>query len=272
MKFGWSRRPRNRRRENGSAWKLGMPRIDWQRAGILAASLAAMVAALGLIVFALDQSIRTVAVEGRFQRVSPVDVEQAVKHRLLGAGLVTVQLAQVRRAIQTIPWVDTATVQRVWPRGLRVFVVEQVAAARWGENGLLNTRGELFMSEARHIPPELPRLSGPPGTEAQVAQRYFALQGRLVEAGMRLTAVRLDARGAWEFDLDNGVTARFGRRQLDERIERFFASALKLISQRSQEISYIDLRYTNGFAVGWKMGGARLAAGATGPEDDDSHA
>ena len=100
-------------------------------------------------------------------------------------------------------------------------VVEQVAAARWGENGLLNTRGELFVTEARHMPPELRSSPARTARETEVAQRYLAAQGRLAEAGMRLTALRLDARGAWEFDLDNGVTVRLGRRQVDERFERF---------------------------------------------------
>ena len=44
-----------------------------------------------------------------------------------------------------MPWVDAVSVQRAWPRGLHVLVIEQVAAARWGETGLLNTRGELFV-------------------------------------------------------------------------------------------------------------------------------
>ena len=160
---------------------------------------------------------------GRFQRVSPGEVEQAVKARVRDMGLVSVDLAAVRRAVEQLPWVDSATVERQWPRALNIRVTEQVAAARWGANGLLNTRGELFISEARHIPPELPRLSGPHGTEAEVARRYLAAQGQLIEAGMRLTAVRLDARGAWEFDLDNGITVRLGRRQIDERFARFVA-------------------------------------------------
>ena len=53
--------------------------------------------------------------------------------------------------------------------------------------------------------------------------RYLAVQGRIVEAGLRLTSLKLDARGAWELELDNGVTVRFGRRQVDERFERFLA-------------------------------------------------
>ena len=99
---------------------------------------------------------------------------------------------------------------------------------------------------------ELARLSGPEGKEGVVAQRYLAAQGRLVEAGLRLTAMRLDARGAWEFDLSNGVTVRLGRREVDERFDTFMRAALKLIAQRPDDIAYVDMRYTNGFAVGWR--------------------
>jgi len=67
-----------------------------------------------------------------------------------------------------------------------------------------------------------------------------------------MTALRLDARGAWEFDLANGVTVRLGRRQIDERFDKFMIAALKLVTQRGDDISYIDMRYTNGFAIGWR--------------------
>ena len=60
------------------------------------------------------------------------------------------------------------------------------------------------------MPAELPHLNGPEGTESQVAQRYLSAQGRMLEAGMRIAALRLDERGAWEMDLDSGVTVRLG--------------------------------------------------------------
>jgi cell division protein FtsQ len=213
-------------------------------------AIAAGLYAVGL---ALDQPVRVVAVEGPFQRVSAVQVEKAVTASIRG-GFLSVDLERVRQAVQTIPWVDHASVQRSWPAGLKVIVEEQVAAARWGDSGLLNVRGELFMTDARHVPPELPRLDGPPGTEPEVAERYLAIQGRLVEAGMRLSALRLDERGAWEIDLANGVTVKLGRRQLDERLDRFLEAAVPLVTERATDIRYVDLRYTNGFAVGWKTG------------------
>lgn len=249
-------RPRNRRREERS-WQW--PEIDWRRAARIGAALAA-VGLLGLLVTrALDEPIDQVTLEGRFQRVSPLELEQAVRKRVDGAGLVSVDLAALQRSVEALPWVDRATVARAWPRGLRIEVTEQVAAARWGADGLLNARGELFLTGARFLPPELPRLSGPVGSEGAVARRYLAIQGRLAEGGVRLTALRLDARGAWEIDLDNGVRIRLGRRDVDERFERFVAAALRLVMQRGAELAYVDMRYSNGFAAGWRNG-TRMAA------------
>ena len=261
--------PKNRRKkgEAVSHWR----NLNWQRIATIAGLLAVLALGAGGISWLLDQPIETVAVQGRFQRVSAPDVERAVRDRVIGAGLVSVNLGNVQRAIQALPWVEHASVQRSWPHGLTVSVTEQVAAARWGANGLLNARGDLFKSESRHIPQELPQLAGPIGSERQVAQRYFAVQGRLVEAGMRITSLRLDARGAWAIDLDNGVVVRLGRRQVDERFERFIVAALKLVAQRAAEIQYVDMRYTNGFAVGWKTGGAQVAHGAH-PDDDSADA
>ena len=261
----WTK-PRNRRKSEGKKFRLDTALLA--RFGIAAVAIAGLAIATTLAMGALDQNITQVSVTGRFQRVSPGEVEQAVKARLRDVGLVSVDLGAVQRAVEQLPWVDSAAVEREWPRALNIRVTEQVAAARWGANGLLNTRGELFISESRHIPPELPRLSGPKGTEADVARRYLAAQAQIIEAGMRLTAVRLDARGAWEFDLDNGITVRLGRRQVDERFARFVQAGVGQIAAHATDINYIDMRYTNGFAIGWRSGGQRVATGA--PEDDNS--
>ncbi|HEY5102166.1 MAG TPA: cell division protein FtsQ/DivIB [Steroidobacteraceae bacterium] len=248
-------RPKNRRKQNQR--RLRLPAINLRRWGIAAAVVLGLVAAVAAVSLLLDQPIQRILISGSFQRVSPGDIERAVKDKARSKGLVSVDLDAVRAAVAAIPWVDTVSVQRAWPRALTVTVVEQVAAARWGESGLLNTRGELFASEATHIPPELARLSGPPGTQGAVAARYLAAQGRLVEAGMHLTALRLDERGAWEMDLADGITVRLGSREVDERFERFMLTAMKLITPRADEIAYVDMRYSNGFAIGWKAGGTR---------------
>jgi cell division protein FtsQ len=257
-------RPKNRRKPQEARWRL--PAINWRALAIVLGAPSGLAGAALAVLWVLDQPIETVSVAGRFQRVAPVDVERVVKAQVHDAGLLSVDLAAVRRAIHTLPWVDAVSVQRAWPRGLDVLVIEQTAAARWGESGLINTRGELFDSDERHIPPELAQLEGPRGKESLVAQRYLAAEGRLLQAGLRLTALRLDARGAWEFDLANGVTVRLGRRQVDERFEKFMSSALKLVTQRGEDIAYVDMRYTNGFAIGWR-GNAARGTGKDGGHD-----
>jgi cell division protein FtsQ len=243
------RRAKNRARAERPRLKL--PAVNWARLGSAALACAAVATLAGVLAFALDRPVRTVQVSGAFQRVSPLDVEQAVRAQLRG-GFVTANLDALQHAIESLPWVDRARVQRRWPDGLAVQVTEQAAVARWGETGLVNTRGELFLRDARHVPSELPRLDGPAGSERQVADLFFELQPRLLEAALRVAALRLDARGAWELDLANGVTVRLGRRQLQERVERFLKVGVPVVAARANDIAFLDMRYSNGFSVGWR--------------------
>ncbi len=252
----------------GSRWSLPRLHIDW-RAGLHKAALLGVVGAcLAALTWACNRPVRVVAMDGNFQRVSPVQIEKAVAP-FLNTGFMTVDLAGIRQAVEGLPWVDHARVRRQWPMGVSVSVTEQSAVARWDDAGLLNTRGELFVRSATHVPSELPRLSGPDGSQSAVAQRFLATEARLQEAGLRIAALRLDERGAWELDLDSGVTVRLGRRDVDARLDRFVGSAVGVIAHHLNEVTYVDMRYSNGFAIGWRTTGAATAGGAR--EESGSH-
>ncbi len=53
-------------------------------------------------------------------------------------------------------------------------------------------------------------------------------------------------------DLKGGQRVRFGRRELDARMQRFFSVAVPELGAEFERVQYIDLRYPNGFAVGWR--------------------
>ncbi|MDH3433054.1 MAG: cell division protein FtsQ, partial [Gammaproteobacteria bacterium] len=141
-------------------------------------------------------------------------------------------------------------------------------AAIWGERGLLNVRGELFVTDARHIPAELPRLSGPESRAADVAQRYLEVRERLIPVGLDVRRVHLDARGAWDMTLQNGVEVRLGRRDVDERTDLFLDIVADIINGRGNDIDYVDMRYSNGFTIGWNNG-ARSPVGDPAEAVDD---
>ena len=230
---------------------------DWSKAvrplvQLLKLSVAAAVVALSyqLGVRLVDQPIRAITVDGPFQRVSALQIEEAIESEL-HKGFLSADLSDIRDRVTALAWIDQARVTRRWPSSLEIQVTEQVPAACWGENGLLNTRGELFVTDARHIPAELPRLSGPDGRSSEVATTYLELRDRLIPMGLDLRRVDMDARGAWEITLQNGVAIRLGRRQVDERIDLFLDVVANLVSSREAEIDFVDMRYSNGFTIGW---------------------
>ena len=129
----------------------------------------------------------------------------------------------LRAALESIPWIDRARVERRWPNGVRVFITEHVPAAIWGEDGLMNTRGELFLRRCAARAAGAAATDRPGGTEAQVAQLYLETYPRLLAVGMRLTQRRARCARRLAPDTDNGVEVRLGRHDVDS-LDRFIAS------------------------------------------------
>jgi cell division protein FtsQ len=69
---------------------------------------------------------------------------------------------------------------------------------------------------------------------------------------MSLASLRLDARRAVEIVLGSGQVIKLGNRDLDARLDRLFTVAAPTLADELPRVDYIDLRYTNGFAVGWQ--------------------
>ncbi len=201
----------------------------------------------------LDRDIASLEINGPFQRVTPLQIEEALAAEL-DAGFFGADLGGMQQRVQALPWIDQAAVARRWPDRISITVTEQVPAAVWGERGLLNVRGELFVADAQHLPAELPRLSGPAENSADVARRYLSVRDQLVPLGLDLHEVELDRRGAWDMTLSNGVQVRLGRRNVDRRTDLFVAVVADVITGQAADINYVDMRYSNGFTIGWKDG------------------
>jgi cell division protein FtsQ len=262
----------NRRRVESRLTRLRLPSIGAQWRDRLKALVVAPLLVVALVgVFrgaklVLDQPVRNLVVEGTFQRVAPIQIEAAVADGL-DDGFLSVDLGALRERVRALDWVDRVNVGRSWPDTLVVRVTEHQAAARWGDTGLLNVRGELFTEQSQHAFPELPSLGGPRGSERDVARRYLAVRGKLVEADLTLESLSMDERGSWRLVLGGGQEVRLGRRDIDERLYRFFDVVAPALAKELSRVEYIDLRYTNGFAVGWRNGPpTNLAAVAQVPD------
>jgi cell division protein FtsQ len=259
-------RKQAKRRKPAKAQKFRMPAVP---VGPIVTGLLGCAVVITTYHFSgrlLDRSIESIEIRGPLQRVTALQIEEAISEEL-DAGFLGTSVRRMQAQIENLPWIDGASVARRWPDRILIVVTEQVPAAIWDDNGLLNVRGEHFITDARHIPAELPRLSGPREQADEVARRYLDARSQLIPVGLDLRRVHLDARGAWEMTLGNGVEIRLGRREIDERTALFLDVVAGIVAGRAAEIDFVDMRYSNGFTIGWKDG---TSPQVPGPQQKDA--
>jgi cell division protein FtsQ len=230
--------------------KLPRLPINWRLLAMLGVACGVLAVAYSSGRELLQFPLQTLDLEGSFQHVSKLELEAAVRP-MRNQNLLTLDFAEMRDRIKAIDWVDTVQLKRVWPDTVRIRVTEHVAAARWGESGLLNTRGELFAEDTEQEYPRLPKLDGPDGSLERVAERYLEISARLSGTGLNLAAVEMDDRGSFRIEFGGALVVQIGREDIDLRIDRFFTIALPELVGKLKRADYVDMRYSNGFAVGW---------------------
>lgn len=238
--------------------ELKLPR--WL-ASVLA--LAVVFAATAIALEWRDPRLHRLHLEGRFERVSALSVQQAVEPAL-GQGFFGVDVAAVREQVTRLPWVARARVERRWPSGLDVRVWEREPLARWNDGSLLDVDAVAFTPADVGEPAlqRLPELAGPEGNERLVADSFRQLSAAVESTPLALSGLRLDARGEWTAQTRLGIELRLGSEPVGSKIDVITGALLAAVGNRLDEVAYVDLRYTNGFAIGWVS--ARDAGRASG--------
>ena len=167
----------------------------------------------------------------------------------------TVDLDEVRKTFEKLPWVRKAEVRRQWPATLELRLEEHVAVAYWspdgsGETRLVNRQGEVFVAASNA---RMPRLSGPEGSAAYVLGRFGGFADRTSGLGEALTDVALSAREAWQLRLSSGLVIQLGREQesapIDRRLQEFVGTYPEARQRAGIEVAVADLRYPGGYAL-----------------------
>jgi len=225
------------------------PRILNMAAGALVgvAALAFAVAGAVLLVRSPWFPVTHIDVAHALQKTTKRQIEAATQGRI-GGNFFAVTPAELRAALEELPWVRRASVRRVWPDRLEVALEEHVALARWGDDALINTYGERFYAPTDA---ELPRFFGPAGAEHEVAQRYARFSSVLAPLGAELERVVLTPRYAWQLRLSSGLHIMLGRDAdaAEARLRKFVEIYAGTLGRGARKHEYVDLRYPNGFAL-----------------------
>ena len=215
--------------------------------------LVAAFATLGVhsVVASQTLPIRWIEAQGAFERVSAQQIRTAAAP-LLEGGFFGVDLDRLRYAVEDIPWIRSAGVQRQWPDKVQIRVLEHQPVGQWGEGRLVSDAGEVFEVAGAASISGLVALSGPDERAPEVVSFYRQLREQLQPTGLDVVRLTLSERGAWEAGLTGDIAIFLGSSDLDRRTSRLVVALNKLQEKNPGRLQSVDLRYTNGLAVRWR--------------------
>lgn len=161
----------------------------------------------------------------------------------------------IQQQIERLPWIKQASVRKQWPDELKIHLVEYVPIARWNDQHMIDAQGNAFSVPASRTSKQiLPMLYGPEGSENEVLQGYRDMGHVLAKDRFTVKEAAMTARRSWQLTLTNDIKLNLGRGDTMKRLARF-VELYPVLQQQSQadakRISYVDLRYDSGAAVGW---------------------
>lgn len=194
--------------------------------------------------------IRTIQLSGSFKNLDQKEVEATLR-QFIGQGFFSLDIDQVQKTLHEKSWTESVSVRRIWPDKLKVMIHEKVPVARWDERHLLSESARVYLADTSAFS-HLPLVNAVNHQPAWILQQYYQLEQRFSSVDERLVAVGVDSRGALDIELINGLQIKFGRQDIEHKINRLVSIYLQQIQPRREQIRRLDLRYSNGFAVAWK--------------------
>ncbi len=219
--------------------------------------------------------VSNVDILGTVDYVDRNSLKQAVGQHI-GKGFYGLDIDDVRKSVEQLPWIAHARVSRIWPGRIEVRVEEHEPSARWNDDQLLSKRREVFAPpqlqldnpryhQWREVFAQLPQIRGAEGRQSELFDTFREYQQDLVglsETGeLTLQTLDEDERGSQTLSLSNQVTVRLGYEEQELRMQRFVdvykRMETKIERHAAVSTATFDMRYSNGFALGGVETGMR---------------
>lgn len=169
------------------------------------------------------------------------------------SGFFRFNVAELQHGLLTLPWLQSVSVRKAWPDKVLIQYEENVPVVRWGVDGLISEQGHLFFpTEGNRAFSDLPLLMGPAEKAEQVWDMYLKIEQLLRSQSLSVSEITLSPRGAWTLRLSNGIQIVLGTDRVLEKLENFLLCYKVNLKERHHQLATVDLRYTNGMALGWK--------------------
>ncbi|WP_231865933.1 cell division protein FtsQ/DivIB [Legionella fallonii] len=195
--------------------------------------------------------ITTIKVAASYQHLTHKELE-TVLTKYVNSSFFALPVTQLQNELNSLMWIDTAYVERVWPDTLKIKLVEKVPVAIW-DDSLMTEDGRLFNQGTVPADLNVPRLKGPASQQLEVLQVYEKLSKILSAYGLKSSGLYLRDNQAWVLILGNDIKIYLGKKELEARLERFCKAYPAVFAEKADQLASVDLRYPRGMAVQWKQ-------------------
>ena len=159
-----------------------------------------------------------------------------------GQSIVSLDLDNMLKQVEALPWVKAATIIRLMPDVLDVHITEHEAAALWQESAkffLVNRGGEIITEENLGEFSSLPQVVGV-GANENLAS-LLAMKTKYPDLFVRVKSAVWIGQRRWDLNLHNGIKVKLPEKgpEVAWQILHDYAQKQKILAK---EILIVDLR------------------------------
>ena len=196
--------------------------------------------------------IKTISIESNIKNSKKIDIFETSKKYLSSKSFFNFKINTLKEEIEKIEWIRSANIRRSYPNEVKIFIEEHIPIVIWNEKSYLNELGEIFF--IKEIKKDLPRLKSSDDRNL-IMFGYFSLFYKYLlknQISDKIDRIEENDIRSLSVFLSSGIIIRFGSKNVKDKLITFFKVYKTLNARDLNKIRYIDMRYSNGFSIGWK--------------------
>lgn len=230
-------------------------------------SIALAVAAIGGAFLSISTferldyfALKRLDMKGDTAKVPLARLKEAVEPAIAGRTFFTANLTEARQAAESVPWVRSASVRRIWPDRIEISVDVHEALALFEDGRLISQDGQLFSANPDEgaESQNLPQFFGAPDEVPELVRRYRRFNTVLQNLPVHISEVGLSDRGGWSITFEGvdipPTRVELGREtagsSIEERLRQVIAAYPSIEAILGGPPSSIDARYRGAIAAG----------------------
>jgi len=196
--------------------------------------------------------IKNISIESIIININKDDVFEKSKNYLDSKSFFNFKINILKKEIEEVPWVKSADIRRVYPGEIKIYIEEHIPIAIWNNESYMNNIGDIFF--IHDIKKNLPIISSNQSGN-KIMFEYFSLLLKYISDenfDIKIKKIEENDIRSLSAYLSSGIIVKFGSKDIRNKIHTFIKVYKTLNTSDLEKIRYIDMRYSNGFSIGWK--------------------